>query len=60
MQVWQAILVKKVDLDSRQAQAMMSEGARDLLKVCSHARSLSLLSNHQLGLSARIASRRRP
>ena len=34
MQVWQAILVKKVDLDSKQAQAMMSDGARDLLKVC--------------------------
>ena len=31
--MWQAILVKKVDLDSRQAQSMMSEGARDLLKV---------------------------
>ena len=33
VQVWQAILVKKVDLDSKQAQAMMSEGARHLLKV---------------------------
>ncbi|KAK9813845.1 hypothetical protein WJX73_001529 [Symbiochloris irregularis] len=31
-QVWQAILVKRVDLDSPTVQNMMSEGARDLLK----------------------------
>lgn len=31
-QVWQAILVKKVDLDAPKLQETMSEGARDLLK----------------------------
>lgn len=33
MQVWQAILVRQVDLDSPQAKQQLSEGARDLLSV---------------------------
>lgn len=46
LQVWQAILVKKVDLDSPAVQNMMSDGARDLLKVrsCSHSAAAVLLS----------------
>ena len=31
-QVWQAILVKKVDLDAPHLKELMSDGARDLLK----------------------------
>ena len=34
-QVWQAILVRQVDLDSPQAKQQLSEGARDLLSVSS-------------------------
>ena len=33
VQVWQAILVRQVDLDSPQAKQQLSEGARDLLSV---------------------------
>ena len=32
-EVWQAILVKKLDLDSNHIRDAMSEDARDLLKV---------------------------
>ena len=34
LEVWQAILVKKLDLDSSWVKQSMSEGARNLLKVC--------------------------
>ena len=33
LEVWQAILVKKLDLDSSWVKQSMSEGARNLLKV---------------------------
>ena len=33
VQVWQAILTKKVDLDSRRLKSTISESARDLLRV---------------------------
>lgn len=33
LEVWQAILVKKLDLDSSWVKQSMSEGARQLLKV---------------------------
>jgi hypothetical protein len=33
MQVWQAILTKKVELDSRKLKSTISDSARDLLKV---------------------------
>jgi hypothetical protein len=33
VQVWQAILTKKVDLESRKIRNAMSDGARDLLKA---------------------------
>lgn len=33
LEVWQAILVKKLDLESSWVKQSMSEGARQLLKV---------------------------
>lgn len=33
VQVWQAILTKKVDLDSRKLKSTITESARDLLRV---------------------------
>lgn len=40
LEVWQAILVKKLDLDSSWVKQSMSEGARQLLKVSKSMRNL--------------------
>ena len=44
VQVWQAILTKKVDLDSRKLKSTISESARDLLRVSAPPHSSRLQS----------------
>ncbi len=42
LEVWQAILVKKLDLDSSWVKQSMSEGARNLLKVSQRPSPVSI------------------
>lgn len=46
MQVWQAILTKKVELDSRKLKSTISDSARDLLKVSLCPPSVKALTMH--------------
>ena len=46
MQVWQAILTKKVELDSRKLKSTISDSARDLLKASLHPLSSKTLMRH--------------
>ena len=46
LEVWQAILVKKLDLDSSWVKQSMSEGARQLLKVQGASPTTSVLLSH--------------
>ena len=57
VQVWQAILTKKVDLDSRRLKSTISESARDLLRVSLvHTSTACSLHRAEFPVAARLST----